>query len=151
MKRAISGILCLVFLALGAISAQAATVDLAGSIGLVDLDPNEPPVVRSAYINTTLTTLTISSGQANSEGSISGYYGVTTKVTVALHLERKTASASTWTTIASGSKTTNGCVGAHQLKTAVSKGYQYRVRAVYTAYSGTKSETLTSYSGVVTY
>jgi hypothetical protein len=30
------------------------------------------------------------------------------------------------------------------------KGYPYRVRAVYTAYSGSNSETLTSYSGVKT-
>jgi|GEM_PF-1144255 len=149
MKKAISGILCLVFLALGAISVQATAVDLAGSFGFVDQD--EPPILRMAFTNTTNTILGISGGQATSEGAIVGYSGITTKVTVALYLERKTASASSWTTIASGSKTTNGHVGAHQLITTVTKGYQYRVRAVYTAYSGSASETLTSYSGVVTY
>jgi len=145
MKKVISGILCLVFLVFGAISAQATAVSSADLV-----DQNDPPM-RLAYINTTVTNLVISSGQATSEGLASGYSGVTTKVTVALYLERKTASASTWTTIASGSKTTNGHVGAHQLKTSVGTGYQYRVRAVYTAWSGTKSETLTSYSRVVTY
>jgi hypothetical protein len=149
MKKAISGILCLVFLALGAVSVQATAIDLAN---LADFaDQQDSPPTRLAYINTTNTTLGISGGQAISEGSIVGYSGITTKVTVALYLERKKASATTWTTVSSGSKTTNGHVGAHQLKTAVTSGYQYRVRAVYTAYSGSNYETLTSYSGVKTY
>jgi len=147
MKKAISGILCLVLLVFGAVSTQAAL----SSDNQLAAELDMPPPQRLSYTNTANTTLGISGTQAISEGLIVGYYGVTTKVTVALNLERKTASATTWTTIASGSKTTNGHFGAHQLKTTVTKGYQYRVRAVYTAYSGTKSETFTGYSRAVTY
>jgi len=147
MEKVISGILCMAFLLLGAISSQALTFDEAG-IGMVDFD--QPPS-RLSYIGTANTTLNISGGQALCEGTVTGYSGITTKIVIALYLERKTASATTWTTIANGSKTVNSYIGAYQLKAAVTSGYQYRVRAVYTAYSGTKSETLTSYSRIVTY
>jgi hypothetical protein len=142
MKKVISGILCAILLLLGAVSAQAATPSEAAI---------ELPQLRSAYTNTTITTLGISGGQATCEGSITGYSGITTKVKIELYLERKTASSSTWSPYASGSKTVNSYIGAYQLKVAVTSGYQYRVRGVYTAWSGTKSESLTSYSGVVTY
>jgi len=142
MKKVISGILCTLILVLGVVSAHAT------SINETDTDQSQ---VRSLYINTTTTTLSISGGQAICEGLVVGYSGTTTKVTIALYLERKLASSSTWLPFANGSKSFDNYYGAYQLKVPVDKGYQYRVRAVYTAYSGKNSESLTAYSGVVAY
>ncbi|MDR2525917.1 MAG: hypothetical protein LBC83_07055 [Oscillospiraceae bacterium] len=85
------------------------------------------------------------------EGVITGYSGITTKVKIELYLERKTASSSTWSAYGSSSKTVNSYIGAHQYIKSVTSGYQYRVRAVYTAWSGSNSESMTRYSGVVSY
>ena len=85
MKKAISGILCLVFLTLGAISAQAASVDLLESATQFELVQDDPNILYSAYTNTTNTSINISGTQATSEGYISGYSGVTTKVRACVH------------------------------------------------------------------
>jgi len=107
---------------------------------------------RLSYINMTTTVLSVSSGQATCVGSVSGYKGTTTKVVITLHLERKLASSSTWTTFASDpAKTFNDWTGTYQMKKTVTSGYQYRVRAVYTAFAGSASETLTGYSSVVSF
>jgi len=117
-----------------------------------EADPNDPPPQRLSYISTATTSISVSGGQASCTGSIVGYYGTTTKVEITLYLERKTASGSTWTTYASDPKQTfNSFTGMYTMKKSVISGYQYRVRAVYTAWAGTKSETLTGYSSVMSY
>lgn len=141
MKRLMSCIMCLALLLLGAVSVQA-----------TEASTENPIQLDSLYINTTVTTLTISGGVATCTGTITGYSGITTKVVIALFLERKTAGSSTWSGYASDpAKTINSFFGSYQMKKSVDRGYQYRVRAVYTAYSGTKHESITGFSQVVAY
>jgi len=145
MKKAISGILCLVILVLGAISAQAASIS-------ADAAVPPPPQFRWSYINTIKTTLVISGGQASCTGTVTGYNGITDKVEITLYLERKLASSSVWSSSASDPKQTfNSFFGMYTMKKAATSGYEYRVRAVYTAYSGSNSETVTGYSNTVMY
>ena len=142
MKKVISGILAVLILMLGAVSAYAAAP--------VEAEVNQPQT-RLSYINMTTTTLGISGGQAICDGCVIGYYGTTTKVKIELYLERKLATASTWSPYADGSKTVDYYMAGYEMPVAVVKGYQYRVRAVYTAWAGKNSEMLTSYSGTVAY
>lgn len=105
-----------------------------------------------SYTSITSTGVGISGGQVVCVGHISGYKGTTTKVEMTVYLERKLASSSTWSTYASSSKQTfNDYTGTYQMKVTAVKGYQYRTRAVYVAYAGTKSETITGYSSVTSY
>jgi len=142
MKKAISGILVALILMLGTVSAHAAAP--------AEADTNQPQT-RWSYINTTTTTLSIVGGQAIFGGSIIGYYGITTKVIITLYLEYKLASSSTWSPYANGSKSFDDYMGAYGKTVPVTSGYQYRVQAVYQAFSGKNSESTTSYSQVVTY
>jgi len=113
---------------------------------------DEPPPLRLSYIMTATTSISVSGGQASCTGSVVGYKGTTTKVEITLYLERKLASSSTWTTYASDPKQTfNSFTGMYTMKKAITKGYQYRVRAEYKAYAGSASETVTGYSSVVAY
>jgi hypothetical protein len=115
-------------------------------------DVANPPPTRLSYISNTVTSISISGGQATCLGHVTGYNGTTTKVEITLYLERKLASSSTWSTYASDPKQTfNSYSGTYQMKKSVVSGYQYRVRAVYVAWAGSKSETLTGYSSVVSY
>jgi len=107
---------------------------------------------RLSYINDATTNIGPSGGQAISVGVCNGYQGITTKVEITLTLQRKLASSSTWTDYYTAPKQTfNNYHGAAQLIRNMEKGYQYRTKAVYVAYSGTKSETLTGYSGAISY
>jgi hypothetical protein len=131
-------------------------IGAAGAIGVCgtgnDAREADPPPTRLSYIMMTATSISISGGQASCTGSITGYNGTTTKVVITLYLERKLASSSTWSTYASDpSQTFNSFYGQYTMKKSVVKGYQYRVRAVYKAYAGSNSETLTGYSSVVAY
>jgi hypothetical protein len=132
----------------GAVSAHAAALindDVAIQIEI----PNE---VMMAFIQQTTTSLRISGGQATLAGTIIGYNGLTTRVVITLHLERRVNSSSAWSTIFSDSaRTFNSFAGSHQITRAVTSGFQYRVRAVYTAFAGTRSETITAYSSIVTF
>jgi len=123
-------------------------------VGATNVDAREAESIptRLSYTNLTATSISISGGQATCLGHITGYNGTTTKVEITLYLERKLASSSSWSTYASGTKQTfNSYSGTYQMKKAVVSGYQYRTRAVYTAYAGSKSETITGYSNVVSY
>ena len=142
MKKVISGILAVLILMLGAVSAYAADP--------AEAEVNQPQT-RLSYINTANTVLIISGGQATCGGTAVGYYGVTTKIKIELYLERKLASSSTWSTYASGSKTVDYYMAGYEMPVAVVKGYQYRTRAVYTAWAGKNSETFTTYSPISTY
>lgn len=147
MKKACSAILSLILVlcmgASGGVSVSATDVSARES---------EPPLLRLSYTHLTRTSLTISGGQATCTGYLLGYNGTTTKVVITLYLERKTASSSTWTVYASDPpQTFNSFTGKYTMKKTVTPGYQYRVRGVYTAYAGTKSETTTAYSAVVSY
>lgn len=116
-------------------------------------ETNEPPPqLRMLYIGGTETLISISGSNAICVGSLTGYQGVTTKVEITLTLQSKLSSSSTWTNFYCHPKQTfNDFRGTVSVSTGIVKGYQYRTMVVYTAYSGTKYETLTQYSGVATY
>jgi len=128
-----------------------AGVCMVGTVSASAANSTDPPLLRLSYINYTVTNIGVSGGQATCAGLVVGYSGTTTKVTIALYLERKLASSSTWSTCASDSQTTNGVNASLQIKASVSSGYQYRTHAVYKAYAGSSYETLDGYSSVVTY
>jgi hypothetical protein len=148
MKKTFAAVLSLALVlcvgAVGTVTVNAADVS--------EIAEGVPPIHQLAYINATLTSIGVSGGQATCVGHISGYPGLTTKVTITLYLERKKASSNNWTTFAnSTTQTFNSYSGTYQWKKAIDKGYQYRTRAVYVAYAGSKSEVLTGYSSVVAY
>ena len=100
----------------------------------------------------TQTLIEINGGNATCVGSIAGHSGTTTKVEVTLTLQRKLASSSTWSNYYNHPKQTfNSFKGTATFTKAVVKGYQYRTKAVYVAYAGSKSETLTAYSSALAY
>jgi len=125
---------------------------LASAATLADEAIETPTQLRMAYIDNTQTLISISGGKAICVGSIAGYQGTTTKVVITLILQRKLASNSTWTDYYSDPpQTFNSYRGTASLTKDIVKGYQYRTKAVYTAYAGAKYETLTQYSGALSY
>ena len=91
-------------------------------------------------------TLNISGGQAICESTLTGYPGITTKVTIKMYLEKKTLWW--WSTETSWTGTFYSYRGTLSKNHAV-KGGTYRVKAVYVVYSGSESETITGYSSNV--
>ena len=143
MKRFFSLALCLI-LALGCMTIASAATPAEAN------DP--PPQTRLTYINRTQTLIGISGGKATCIGSLTGYQGTTTKVEITLTLQRKLASSSTWSDFYNHPKQTfNSYCGTASFTKDIVKGYQYRTKAVYTAYAGAKSETITEYSGAMAY
>lgn len=144
MKRLLSVLLCMAL-----VFGCATLVSAATSFDEV----KEPPIqVRTAYTNSFKTLISISGGQATCVGSLTGYQGTTTKVEITLTLQRKLASSSTWSDYYNHPKQTfNTYCGTASFSKAVVSGYQYRTKAVYTAYAGTKYETFTEYSGAMAY
>lgn len=148
MKRFFSLVLCLI-LGLGCMTlvSAAAPADLTAEAEILD-----PPIQRLAYTLETKTLISISGGKAHCTGSLTGYQGITTKVDITLTLQRKLASSSTWTNYYNHPKQTfNSYRGTATFSKDIVRGYQYRTRAVYTAWAGTKSETFTEYSGAMAY
>ena len=109
--------------------------------------PNEV-VSRNLYTSSTATSLKISGGKATATAKADGY-GVVTKISTSMYLERYIDGA--WKTYGSWTASVNGSFSAFQKTTPVSKGYNYRVKAVYYVYAGTKCEVLTGYSQTVKY
>ena len=105
---------------------------------------DEPPIVlRLAYTKKVDTTLTFSSRTANITCHAIGYSGITTKIEITATLEKKVLLW--WSDVQSWSATYNGYQGTLSKQLAVASG-KYRVKAVYKIYSGSKYETVTSYS-----
>lgn len=96
------------------------------------------------YTNGTNTGLNISSGSASCLAQAIGYDGITTKIHIKMSLQQYLALQ--WTIIGEWEGTFNSVTGAlDKSKTLTSSG-RYRVKAVYTVYSGSASEEITSYS-----
>lgn len=105
---------------------------------------------RYIYTDSTQTKLTISSsGTATVTAKISGKINTTTYVEVDAYLEQYSAGA--WRIVDSWSKSSSSTGTTLQETTSVSKGYKYRVKAFYYAYSGSNSESITGYSSEVSY
>jgi len=107
---------------------------------------------RFSYTNSTATTLSISSsGVSTSTARLNGYQGTTTKVDITMTLQRKGGLFNLfWNDVTTWSQTFNSHSGTLSRTYNVSSG-TYRVKAVYKAFSGNNSETITSYSGEVKY
>lgn len=113
-------------------------------------EPKESSIsVQMTYINTTSNDFAISAGQAYVACSIRGYNGVTDKVTIYADLQQ--CKNGSWITIKSWSETSNDYMGSISKTYSVDKGYTYRVRASFTAYSGGSSENISSTSNTVKY
>jgi hypothetical protein len=149
MKRFLSLALCLILgLSCMTLASAAASADLAAEVAIND----PPPPTRMAYTHQTITQISISGGKAICVGTLTGYQSITTKVEITLTLQRKLASSSTWSDFYNHPKQTfNDYRGTANFSRDIVKGYQYRTKAVYTAWSGTKSETFTEYSGAMSY
>lgn len=117
------------------------------SIGTINQDGPSFTICTN-YTKSTNTNLMITSGQATSTSSITGYPGITAKVVITMHLEKKGLLGLYWSTITSWSQTFDHYSGALSKDYNVSGG-TYRVKAVYVAYSSTASETFTHYSSEV--
>lgn len=87
--------------------------------------------------------LLISSDKAVCESKLTGYSGTTTKITIKMSLEKKVLWW--WSEQTSWTATFNSYRGSLSKSYGVGGG-TYRVKAVYTVYSGTQSETITGYS-----
>ena len=142
-KKLLSLSLCLVLLLCSAsvINVQATANDPSAA--------EEAPVIsRLAYTKNTRTSLSISSsGVATLTAEFTGYSGTTTKVVIALTLEKQNTNGS-WYTVISWQSTYNS-YSATMIKTYNVSSGLYRAKAVYTAYSGSSTETTTQYSGTV--
>jgi hypothetical protein len=103
-----------------------------------------------SYVSSVKTLLSISStGTATCSGTITGYQGTTTKVSIALYLQQY--KNGNWTNVRNWSDSFNSYRGNLTGTASVSKGYPYRLKASYTASAGSASENIVDYSQVVTY
>lgn len=105
----------------------------------------------SVYYNYTQgksASLKIQNGVATCGSSITGYSGVTTKIKITMYLEKRTLWW--WNEVTSWTKTVNGDYANLSKNHTVSSG-TYRLRVVYTVYSGNSSETITGYSNEATF
>lgn len=96
------------------------------------------------YTNTTTASLKISNGTAACVTTITGYYGVTTKIEIKMTLQKKFLLW--WNTEESWSTTINDYYGGLSKTTASVDSGTYRVKVEFTVYSGSKSEEITTYS-----
>lgn len=103
--------------------------------------------VYNMYSRTNSTSLTISGKTATIVGVVKGIPGTTTKIHAKVTLQKY--SNGSWNSVQSYEKTvtTTNCTLS---KTKTVTSGKYRVKGVYTAYKGTKSEKTTQYSCVVT-
>lgn len=116
---------------------------IANAQGYVDMDSNYGIQLYYSYVVKHNTSIAISNGQAICESTLTGYSGTTTKVTITMYLEKKTLWW--WNTETTWVGTFNSYRGALSKTHAVGGG-TYRIRTVYIAYSGSKTETITGYS-----
>jgi len=100
------------------------------------------------YIESTSTVLAINSGVASCFGSILCYDSVN-KISITLYLEKKGLLGLYWSTVTSWSQTVYDSFAYLSKTYNLTSSGVYRVRAVYVAYSGSASESHTSYSSEV--
>lgn len=97
------------------------------------------------YTSKTNTSLSISqSGVATCTASITGYQDITTQVQIYMYLEQY--SNGSWKVLKTWTESYNNFKGTLQQNFNVSKGYSYRTRVSYYAYSGSNYENIVRYS-----
>lgn len=98
-----------------------------------------------SYTSTCSSTLSISGRTATCTSKATGYLGTTTKIVISQTLQKE-VSSNKWSEIESWSETVNSFVGsATNYSYNLSNG-TYRLKSVFTVYSGSKHETITKYS-----
>lgn len=107
-------------------------------------------VVFFQYTSDVTTDLSISGSQATITVGFTGYNGVTTKCTIDFILQKKYLFFF-WSDVCSWSTTIYSYQGSYAPTFSLTEHGTYRVKAVYTVYSGSESETITDYSSEVTY
>lgn len=95
------------------------------------------------YTNRYSETLSISNGTASCNATLTGISGTATKVVIKMTLQKKTLLW--WSEVETWSATYNTYYGSLSKSAAVKSG-TYRIKAVYTVYSGSNSESITDYS-----
>ncbi|MBP1564569.1 MAG: hypothetical protein J6A58_02285 [Oscillospiraceae bacterium] len=99
----------------------------------------------SLYLKSTSSELSISNSTATCTSGATGYSGTTTKINIVQTLEVK-GFAYTWIIVDIWSETDTGYRGnATNTKSNLPSG-TYRLKSVFTAYSGNNSEEITAYS-----
>lgn len=99
---------------------------------------------RLSYTNYVITGLNITtSGVAYCTASAEGYDGITTKIHIEMKLQKYTVLW--WSAVETWEGTFNNYYGALSTSKSIGSG-RYRVKAVYTVYSGSNSEEITGTS-----
>jgi hypothetical protein len=108
--------------------------------------------INYAYTNYTDTGLSIpASGNSTSFARLVGYSGTTTKIEITMTLQKRGGLFNLfWNDEITWTQTFNSHTGTLSKNYHVTSG-TYRVKAVYKAFSGNNSETITAYSGTVSY
>lgn len=144
-KRIFSLVMCIVlFFSVGIVANAESSVSTNDSI-IPATNYNEIQPYYS-YANTVTTTLRNSSGKAQCLADVVGFSNSTTKITITMTLQKKTllwwSKVEEWTTTVSNYYATLS-------KTYTVESGKYRVKSVYTVYSGSENETITDYSSTV--
>ncbi len=94
------------------------------------------------YIGSTDTSFTVNTFSCAATGDICGLGGVT-RVNIKLQLQKENDGV--WSTVKTWEKTFSGISGELSGSTSISPFSNYRLKAVYTAYTSSDSETLVAY------
>jgi len=100
-------------------------------------------------ISSTTTGIHLTGGNGSAICSVVGYQTFVTKCSIKANLQQYKNGS--WVTIATWQQSFNTCRGSLTGTKALTKGYDYRIQAIYTATSATMTETFTTYSGVKRY
>jgi len=100
-------------------------------------------------ISSTSTGISISGGNGSAACSIVCYPTLVTKCSIKANLQQYKNGS--WVTVATWSQSFNSYRGSLTGTATITKGYDYRVQAIYTATSASMTETFTTYSGVKSY
>jgi len=100
-------------------------------------------------ISGTTTGISISGGNGSAVCTVAGYQTFVTKCSITANLQQY--KNGTWVTIDTWPQSFNSYRGSLTGTKALTKGYDYRVQAIYTATSASMTETFTTYSGVKNY
>jgi len=100
-------------------------------------------------ISSTSTGMSISGSNGSAACSIVCYPTFVTKCSIKANLQQYKNGS--WVTIATWQQNFNSYRGSLTGTQALTKGYDYRIQAIYTATSASMTETFTAYSGVKHY
>ena len=132
---------------------QKKTKRLIATILCVLLSLSLSAATLSAYavsnISTTTTGISISGGNGTVICSVTGFQKTVTKCSIKANLQQYKNGS--WVTIATWQQSFNDYYGLLTGTKAITKGYDYRTQAIYTATSASLTETFTTYSGVKHY